>query len=666
MNYRPEYRHDWGQKTYYTQLRLAPFGRAEAEEFLDLLLDSAGGQQARPCTPSSSSSSTKTDGTPFFMEEVVRELVEQGMLRQEAASGWVLTRPTTALQIPPTVHGVLAARIDRLLPDEKALLQQLAVIGREFPLSLITQVIAQPEEELFRLLTALQNKEFLYEQPAFPEVEYFFKHALTQEVAYNSVLLERRKVLHEHTARVLEARCQDRLEEYYPELAHHYSRSGNAEKAIEYLHKAGQQATQRSANAEAVTYLTTALELLPTMPDSQERTHRELTLQLALGVPLQATKGFGSREVGRTYERAHALCVEIGHVPELFPIVRGLCVFHNIQANLHKGYALAQQLLTLAEQEGGAGLLVEAHLALGAPLYWRGEFTGARTHFEAALARYEPAQHRDHILLYGRDSRMFGLEYLARTMWSLGYPDQALHRAHETVTWAQELGHAHSLAWALTSSLWIRLYRREWREACEPIEEALAFATDHGFSVWVAHGMVNRGWMLVQQGQPHAGITELEHGLSRIRTTGTIVFEPFSYIPLIEAYGKSGQFDKGLQTVSEALHLADRHDNRVLEAEIHRLKGELLLAQEGGRLSAERVRGKTDEAEACFLKAIDIARKQQAKSWELRATTSLARLWQQQGKKKLKLTHCCQMFTAGSLKGLTRKTCKRRKRCWKS
>src|SRR4029453_17861932 len=209
----------------------------------------------------------------------------------------------------------------------------------------------------------------------------------------------------------------------------------------------------------------------------------ELTLQLALGVPLQATKGFGSPDVGHTYERAHALCVEIGHVPELFPIVRGLCGFHNIQANLHKGYALAQQLLTLAEQEGGAGLLVEAHLALGAPLYWRGEFTGARTHFEAALARYEPAQHRDHLRLYGRDSRMFGLEYLARTRWSLGYPDQALQRAHEAVTWAQELGHAHSLAWALTTSLWIRLFRQEWREAREQIEGVLAFATDHGFSV---------------------------------------------------------------------------------------------------------------------------------------------------------------------------------------
>jgi len=229
---------------------------------------------------------------------------------------------------------------------------------------------------------------------------------------------------------------------------------------------------------------------------------------------------------------------------------------------------------------------------------------------------------------------VFGLDYWARTVWNLGYPDQALQRAQAMVTWAQELGHAHSLAWALTDSLWIRLYRQEGREALDQIEVALAFATDHGFSVWVAHGMVNRGWMLVQQGQPHAGITELQQGLSRLRTTGTIVFEPFAHAPLIEAYGKTGQFEMGLQTVSEALHFADRYDNRMLEAEVHRLKGELLLAQEGLRLQAAGLREKTEEAEGCFLRAIEIARQQQAKSLELRAVMSLAHLWQQQGKQR--------------------------------
>ena len=376
----------------------------------------------------------------------------------------------------------------------------------------------------------------------------------------------------------------------------------------------------------------TSLRLWSAQDSSQtahDRAHRELTLQLALGVPLQATKGFGSPEVGRAYERAHELCVEIGHVPQLFPILRGLCVFHNIQANFHKGHELAQQLLTLAEQEGVAGLRVEAHLAMGANLYWRGEFAAARTHFERALSFYDPSQHHGHTLLYGRDSRMFALGYLARTVWSLGYPDQALQRAQETVRWAQDLGHVHSLVWALTDSHWVRLYRQEWREALDQIDVAIAFATDHGFSVWIALGLVTRGWILVQQGEMQAGITELQHGLSGIRTTGTIAYEPFAHVPLIEAYGKTGRFEMGLQMGNEALKFADRYDNRFLESEIYRLKGELLLAQKDVRLR-EGYRGKTEEAEECFRKSIEISQRQQAKSLELRTVMSLVRLRQNQ------------------------------------
>ena len=222
------------------------------------------------------------------------------------------------------MQGVLAARIDRLAPDEKALLQQLAVIGREFPLSLVRQVITQPEDELYRLLASLQHKEFLYEQPAFPEVEYIFKHALTQEVAYGTVLQERRKALHERTAQAIEALYSATLDEHYSELAHHYSRSGNTEKAVEYLQLAGQQAVQRSANAEAITHLTTALELLKTLPDTPERAQQELTLQLTLGAPLMATKGFAAPEVEAAYTRARELCQQVGETPQLFPVLFGL------------------------------------------------------------------------------------------------------------------------------------------------------------------------------------------------------------------------------------------------------------------------------------------------------------------------------------------------------
>ena len=254
-NYRPEYRHEWGQKTYYTQLRLAPFGKAEAEEFLDVLLGTTvGAQHAAPLQPLSNSSWRRPKARRFSWKRWCRNCLSRGCSYGEA---WQLPRCVQRYRpiciFPPTVQGVLAARIDRLAADEKALLQQLAVIGREFPLSLIRQVITQPEEELYRLLSSLQHKEFLYEQPAFPEVEYIFKHALTQEVAYNSVLHERRKALHERTAQAMEALYRATLDEHYSELAHHYSRSGNTPKAMEYLQLAGQQAVQRSANAEAIT-----------------------------------------------------------------------------------------------------------------------------------------------------------------------------------------------------------------------------------------------------------------------------------------------------------------------------------------------------------------------------------------------------------------------------
>jgi len=226
------------------------------------------------------------------MEEVVQELREQGVLSDVGATG--RSSLPTDLHLPTTVQGVLAARIDRLTAEEKDLLHQLAVIGRQFPLSLLRQVITQPEDELYRLLASLQRKEFLYEQPAFPEPDYLFKHALTQEVAYGTVLQDKRKALHERTAQAIESLCSTKLEDHYSQLAYHYSRSGNTPKAVVYLHLAGQQAVQHSANAEAITHLTTALELLKTLPDTPERIQQELTLQIALGVPLTSTKGFAA------------------------------------------------------------------------------------------------------------------------------------------------------------------------------------------------------------------------------------------------------------------------------------------------------------------------------------------------------------------------------------
>jgi class 3 adenylate cyclase len=495
VNYRPEYRHEWGQKTYYTQLRLAPLGKAEAEEFLDVLLGAPGG--TRPVLPFRRFILEKTEGTPFFMEEVVQELFEQGVLVRDGGETRHVASLPTDLHIPTTVHGVLAARIDRLAPEEKTLLQQLAVIGREFSVSLIRQVITHPEDELYRLLAALQRKEFLYEQPAFPEVEYLFKHALTQEVAYGTMLQEQRKLLHERTGQALETVYAATLPEHYSDLAYHYRRSTDTEKAILYLHLAGQQAVQRWANTEAVTHLTTALELLQSLPDSPARTQRELTLYLTLGPALMSTNVPGAPEVGTVYIRARALCRQVGETPQPFPVLRGLWEFYQIRGELETARELANELLTLAQREKDSALLLEAHSAQWQTLVPLGEFVPAREHLKQGLGLYNPAQHRSHVLLYTwYDPGVSCCGYMARALWSLGYPDQALKRTHEALTLAQESSHPGSLALALAYALIFHQLRGEGQATQERAEAAVAFYAEQGFPPWLAMGTIVQGWAL--------------------------------------------------------------------------------------------------------------------------------------------------------------------------
>jgi class 3 adenylate cyclase len=276
VNYRPEYSHQWGSKTYYTQLRLDPLGSESAEEMLAALL----GEEAELALLKRFIVE-KTEGNPFYMEETVQVLLDEGAL---VRNGTVkLIRPLSELKIPPTVQAILAARIDRLQPNERELLQALAVMGKEFRLGMVKRVVGKPDDELQRLLADLQLGEFIYEQPAFPDIEYTFKHALTQEVAYSSVLVERRKLLHERAGQALESICADHLEDYLGELAHHYARSNNVAKAVEYLQRAGELAMKRSGSAaEAITQLSAALDLVKSMSPGPERNQRETNLRMTL------------------------------------------------------------------------------------------------------------------------------------------------------------------------------------------------------------------------------------------------------------------------------------------------------------------------------------------------------------------------------------------------
>jgi class 3 adenylate cyclase/predicted ATPase len=634
VNYRPEYRHEWGQKTYYTQLRLAPLGKEEAEELLTFLLGTDTTLKALRQLILE-----KTEGTPFFMEEVVQTLAEEGILLGDRGN-YRLEKAPTELHISPTVQGVLTARIDRLAAQEKALLHKLAVIGREFPLSLVRHVVTQPEEELYRLLSSLQSKEFLYEQPAFLEVEYIFKHALTQEVAYGTVLQERRKALHETTAQAMEALYHENLEDHYSDLAHHYSRSGNTEKAVHYLHLAGQQAMRRSANEETINLLTTALDLLHTLPDTAARTQQELTLQITLGAPLIATKGYAVPEVESVYTRARELCQQVGETAQLFPVLWGLWVFYNTRAEFQTAHELGEQFLSWARSVQDPALLVEAHNALGATLFFLGEFVAAQEHQEQGIVLYDPQHHRSLAFLYGQDPGVTCRGFAAWALWHLGYPDQALKRIGEALTLAQQLSHPFSLSWALSTDAIVCQCLREEQAVQEWAEAAMTLSTEQGFSSPLALGTVLRGWVLAERGQREEGITQIRRGMAAWRAIGAEVLRPYFLARLAEAYRKAGQIEEGLATLAEALDVVARTGEHFYEAELYRLKGKLVL-QSAVRSPQSEISNTQHpipstqaetEAEECFLKAIEIARKQQAKSLELRAAMSLSRLWRQQGK----------------------------------
>src|SRR5262249_48406671 len=328
----------------------------------------------------------------------------------------------------------------------------------------------------------LQHKEFLYEQPAFPEPHYIFKHALTQEVAYNSVLQERRKVLHERTAQAIEAVFPSRLEDHYSELAHHYSRSGNTQKAVEYLHLAGQQAVQRSAYTEAITHLTTALELLQTLPDTPERVQQELALQLTLGVPFQILKGHAAPEVGKTYNRVLELCGQVGETAQFFPALFGLWRFYYIRPDLQKARELAERMLRLAQSSHDPSLVLAAYQAVGASLFWLGELREGQRYLEQGIALYDIHQHRSHAFHYGIDPGVYCLCFAAWNLWCLGYPDQALKNMQDAVHLAHELAHPFTLAFAHNITSYFYQLRYEAVAVRAQAEAQLTLSTEHGFA----------------------------------------------------------------------------------------------------------------------------------------------------------------------------------------
>jgi tetratricopeptide (TPR) repeat protein len=561
------------------------------------------------------------------MEELVQALFDEGVLVRNAVVkvGHSLSR----LRIPSTAQAVLAARIDRLSPEEKELLQTLAVVGRQFPIGVIRGVVQLSEVELDRMLGDLQLAEFVNEQPAFPETEYILKHALTQEVAYNSILVERRKQIHEQAAQAIEALYANNLPDHYVDLARHYERSGNVAKAVTYLHLAGQQALSRSAYQEANTQLTPALELLRTQAENAERDRTEIALVLDLAMYTRMGHIRGTETLSML-ERALYLSDKIGDSFNRLRILEFLTGYYGLLPDrLSRARALNKELLTIGEQQEDPKLVGFARAWFGWLSMHDGDFPAAVQELEQAyrISGIPSLPQRQRPMYWRVHSRAFG----SFALWASGYPTRAIARATEAFAVADDLA---APAEARIIACWwsgnVNLLLRESNTARLFSEEEATLGARHGLPGLDYVSLKAR--VLVQLGQIDAALSQmLKYKTDFVERRD--VFPSWLFVGLANAYHVSGRISDGIDAVDEGLALCRSSGVRMLESEIHRLKGELLLSA-----------GNDEAAAQCFRDAIDVARRQSAKSWELRATASLARLLAKQDRRDEARTILAQIY----------------------
>lgn len=406
---------------------------------------------------------------------------------------------------------------------------------------------------------------------------YRFVHTLYQEVLYERLTVARRVRLHGGIGERIEQGYGTRASEVAVELAMHFERGRDYERAVRYLHVAGETAMRRHAHREAVAFFSKGLALLQTLPETPERLQQELTLHIALGPALIMTKGYADPAVEQVYTRARALCPQVGKPLQLVPALQGLWLFSFVRAEHQRAHTLGKQLLVLAQSNHDPILSVEAHQALGASLWLLGELAAAQAHVEQAIALYDPKQRRAFVFLYAHDSGVNSLSVSALALWLRGYPDQALAKLQAALALVQELSHPFSTAFTLYFAAWIYHCRRQRQEAQHWAEEAVAFSSKQEFSFWLAVSNIMRGAMLAQHGQSEAGIEQILRGLVVLRATGAEVMQTYFLALLAEAYEKAGHIEQGLAAVEEALVIVDRTGERFYEAELLRLKGALTL-----------------------------------------------------------------------------------------
>ena len=617
---RPDFRAPWPMHAHVTQLNLSRFGREHVAQMAERV---AGGR----ALPSAVVQQLvrRTDGIPLYVEELTKLMLESEVVREEGGS-YKRARPVSATGIPASLHDSLMARLDRLA-SAKAVAQIAAILGREFSYDLLHAVAPFDTRSLNEALGRLVEAELVYQRGVPPHATYSFKHALIHDAAYQSLLKSTRQEYHQRIAEVLTERFPE-LATNEPELvAHHYTEAGLGAQAITHWYMAGQRATECSANLEAISYAGKGLDLLAAAPPSGERTHVELALQTLLGVALMSCKGYGAPEVESAFRRARELCQELGEAAQPFQVLRGLWAFAIVRGRLNEARGLADQLHDIARQSADDALLVEAYYALGCTLLYLGEPRASCAWSERGIAIYDPVRHRSHTQLYGADPGVSCRCYAAVALWQLGHPDQALARICDARALAEETEQPVNVAFALTFGAIVHQARGEATAARQCADAAIALATEEVLPFWVATARVFRGWAWFREGSANLSVAEIERGLAENNATGAEVGRSKNCSLLAEVFTAKGAHDAALGALTEAFESVEATGGRYEEAELYYVRGETLLSQAaaggGGDLDGE--------AEACFRRGLEIARRQETRAFELRCATGLARLLHRRG-----------------------------------
>jgi predicted ATPase len=615
ITFRPEFQPPWIGEPHVTMLVLNRLDR----RYRAALVTQIAGGKALP-DDVIAQIVERTDGEPLFIEELTKSVLESGLLREEG-SHYVLDGPLPPLAIPTSLHASLMARLDRLA-SVRHVAQIGAAFGRWFRYTSLRAASGLPEDDLQAALARLVASELVIQSGAPPDAVYTFKHALVQEAAYSSLLRNTRRQLHGQIAEALEIHFPELMDGQPEFFARHYAEAGRVETSIFYWSKAARRSAGRSAMAEAAAQYQKGLDQLALLPDSLERRRQELEFRSSLGTVLQSVKGYAAPETGQTLGRARELWDQLGSPSEFLQVSYAQSLYHAIRGELNLAHRLDEDFLRLSRQRNDPAGLVLAHQSCGRNLMYAGRLVAARSHLEEALARCDSDSQQSLIRQAGVHPQVASQAFLAIVLFCLGYPAQALARSTAAIAQARRLGHPPSLAVSLTNAARLLSFTGNDAALEEWAGELATMAAEQGFLLWRATGTIYQGWVRVNNGDMIEGISLLRRGSAAYSATGAQAWVPYQIDLLARACEMAGQIDEAAALLDDALQIVKRTGERWLEPELYRHKGQLLLRE-----------GNSAVADELYRKALSIAREQEAKLWELRASVSLANLWCGQGRR---------------------------------